>query len=309
MTDTQWEKKLKIRTARSRNHEMDGENSPYEPTPYSVLERLADSGYLSKANVLVDYGCGKGRASVFLAHKTGCRVIGIDYNQHIIEEAEANLRSSRVKNITFIHTRAEEYEVIDADSFYFFNPFTDIILRSVIARILDSCHKNPREGILSQNKNIPAIRSSVELLAGICGEKRIDSKGQEYYAFPDPEAVAGLTEKDLAECRLGYRCKYVHAAAEAVLHQKIELNYLQRADKEAAREALTGLYGVGVKVANCVSLFGLHHTDAFPIDVWMKRILKEQYPTGYPYEKYSPYNGIFQQYMFAYYRHSQTKSQ
>ena len=92
MTDTQWEKKLKIRSARSRNHEMDGENSPYEPTPYSVLERLADSGYLSKANVLVDYGCGKGRASIFLAHKTGCRVIGIDYNQHIIEEAEANRR-------------------------------------------------------------------------------------------------------------------------------------------------------------------------------------------------------------------------
>ena len=149
---------------------------------------------------------------------------------------------------------------------------------------------------------------SVELLAGICGEKGIDSKGQEFYAFPDPEAVAGLTEKDLAECRLGYRCKYVHAAAEAVLHQKIELNYLKQADKEAAMEARAGLYGVGVKVANCVSLFSLHHTDAFPIDVWMKRILKEQYPSGYPYEKYSPYNGIFQPYMFAYYRHSQTKS-
>ena len=49
-------------------------------------------------------------------------------------------------------------------------------------------------------------------------------------------------------------------------------------------------------------LFGLHQTDAFPVDVWMKRVLAEQYPTGYPYEKYSPYNGIYQQYMFAYYR-------
>ena len=69
--------------------------------------------------------------------------------------------------------------------------------------------------------------------------------------------------------------------------------------------ALTGLFGVGVKVANCVSLFGLHHTDAFPVDVWMKRILAREYPDGYPYEKYSPYNGICQQYMFAYYRHQQ----
>ena len=163
--------------------------------------------------------------------------------------------------------------------------------------------------IISQNRNIPAIRRSVELLSEACGDKRTDSEGREYYASPTPAAAAALTQEELSACRLGYRCKYVHAAAEAVLHQKIELNYLQRADKEAAREALTGLYGVGVKVANCVSLFGLHHTDAFPIDVWMKRILKEQYPTGYPYEKYSPYNGIFQQYMFAYYRHSQAKSQ
>ena len=72
---------------------------------------------------------------------------------------------------------------------------------------------------------------------------------------------------------------------------------------DALLAALTGLYGVGIKVASCVSLFGLHHTDAFPVDVWMKRILAEQYPDGYPYEKYSPYNGIYQQYLFAYYRH------
>ena len=145
VTETQWEKKLKIQTARSGQHEMDGENSPYEPTPYSVLERLADSGYLSKDNVLVDYGCGKGRASIFLAYLTGCRVIGIDYNEHVIDEAEANRHSSGVKDITFIHTKAEEYEVTDADSFYFFNPFTDLILRSVLSRILDSYYKDPRK--------------------------------------------------------------------------------------------------------------------------------------------------------------------
>ena len=157
--------------------------------------------------------------------------------------------------------------------------------------------------IISQNRNIPAIRRSVELLAGSCGEKRVDSRGQEYYAFPAPEAVDGLTEKDLAECRLGYRCKYVHAAAEAVRHREIDPDHLLRTDEKAAMEALTGLYGVGIKVASCVCLFGLHHTDAFPVDVWMKRILKEQYPAGYPFKKYSPYNGIYQQYMFAYYRH------
>ena len=156
--------------------------------------------------------------------------------------------------------------------------------------------------IISQNRNIPAIRRSVELLAENCGEKRTDSKGREYYAFPEPDAVLALTEKDLAECRLGYRCKYVHAAAETVAGGEIDLDILKKAGGRTAMDALTGFYGVGIKVASCVSLFGLHQTDAFPVDVWMKRILADQYPAGYPYEKYSPYNGIYQQYMFAYYR-------
>ena len=157
--------------------------------------------------------------------------------------------------------------------------------------------------LISQNKNIPAIRRSVELLAESCGRKLSDINGREYYGFPDPSAVAALSEKELSDCKLGYRCKYIHAAAEAALEGRIDLERLREADEKTAIITLTGLFGVGVKVANCVSLFGLHHTDAFPVDVWMKRILSEQYPEGYPFDRYSPYNGIYQQYMFAWYRH------
>lgn len=156
--------------------------------------------------------------------------------------------------------------------------------------------------IISQNRNIPAIRRSVELLSEKCGEKKTDSRGKAYYAFPEPSSVAELSDEDLAECRLGYRGKYVHAAAEAVLSKAIDMNDLREANDDLAMEALTDLYGVGVKVASCVSLFGLHHLNAFPIDTWMKRILAEQYPEGYPRDRYSPYNGVFQQYMFAFYR-------
>jgi N-glycosylase/DNA lyase len=159
--------------------------------------------------------------------------------------------------------------------------------------------------IISQNRNIPAIRLSVELLAEKCGLRRTDSKGREYYIFPEPAALAELTEKDLSDCSLGYRCKYVHAAAKAVQSGEIDFHLLSEADHAAAVKALTGLFGVGIKVANCVSLFGLHHTDAFPVDVWMKRILAQHYPDGYPYDRYSPYNGIYQQFMFAWYRHAQ----
>ena len=172
--------------------------------------------------------------------------------------------------------------------------------------------------IISQNKNIPAIRRSIELLAETCGEKRTDRRGVTYYAFPGPEDVASLSEEELKGCRLGYRCKYVHAAAEAVAGGEIDLEELAgerdrlsgernrlSGEEDRAIGALTGLFGVGVKVANCVSLFGLHHVDAFPIDVWVKRILETEYPDGYPYERYSPYNGIYQQYMFAWYRHKE----
>ena len=157
--------------------------------------------------------------------------------------------------------------------------------------------------IISQNKNIPAIRKSIELLAECCGEKKTDVRGLSYYAFPDPAAVADLTQDKLMACKLGYRWKYVHAAAEAAAAGSLDLDRLTKVDEAVALEMLTGLYGVGIKVASCVALFGLHHIDAFPVDVWMKRILTEQYPDGYPYEKYKPYNGIYQQYMFAYYRH------
>ena len=156
--------------------------------------------------------------------------------------------------------------------------------------------------IISQNKNIPAIKKSIEMLSEMAGERKTDRRGETYYAFPTPERIAGLSGQELSDCRLGYRCKYVSAAAEAVLSGSLDLGKLIAAGDEEALAALKGIYGVGTKVANCVLLFGLHHLNAFPVDVWIKKVLEEQYPGGYPYEEYSPWNGIYQQYMFAYYR-------
>lgn len=161
--------------------------------------------------------------------------------------------------------------------------------------------------IISQNRNIPSIRRSVELLSETCGKVYSDLRGHCYYTFPTPEAVAGLSQEELSGCRLGYRCKYVHAAAVSVLDGEIDLESLRTEEEKKTIEALTGLFGVGVKVANCVSLFGLHHVNAFPVDVWIKRILEREYAKGYPFDRYSPYNGIYQQYMFAYYRGSEPR--
>ena len=156
--------------------------------------------------------------------------------------------------------------------------------------------------IITQNRNIPAIQRSVELLCAVCGDRRCDAKGVEYYAFPVPDQLAALTQEQLIDCRLGYRWRYVHAAATAVQEGKICLDELQHKGCEETIRELTSLYGVGEKVASCIALFGLHQLDAFPRDVWINRVLANEYPGGYPFEKYSPYNGVYQQYMFAYYR-------
>ena len=162
--------------------------------------------------------------------------------------------------------------------------------------------------IITQNRNIPAIRRSVDLLCRSAGKQIKGKDGTPFYAFPSPEAIAGLTEEDLKNCRLGYRCRYVHAAAAACADGTLDLAELGRADDAAAMKMLTSLFGVGEKVASCVMLFGLHRTDAFPVDVWMKRILDNEYPDGYPMKKYRPWNGIYQQYMFAYYRKLNSQS-
>ena len=156
--------------------------------------------------------------------------------------------------------------------------------------------------IISQNRNIPAIRRSIDLLSALCGDMRYDTRGIGYYGFPSPEQIASLSEEQLISCRLGYRWKYVHAAADAVLQGVICLDKMRRKSCGDTIRELTSLYGIGNKVASCVALFGFHQLDAFPRDVWINRVLANEYPDGYPFERYSPYNGVYQQYMFAYYR-------
>lgn len=146
MTEQQWDKKLKIHTCGRLDAHADQYHYPYEPTPYSVLERLAESGYLSKDSILVDYGCGKGRVGFFLQYAVGCCAIGLEYNEEIFRQAEENrIAAAKGQGVTFFCANAEEFSVEDADSFYFFNPFSVEILKSVMGRILDSYYENPRK--------------------------------------------------------------------------------------------------------------------------------------------------------------------
>lgn len=146
MTEKDWDKKLNIDTIGRDDSKEDDYHYPYEPTPYSVLERLVESGYLDRENVVVDYGCGKGRVGFFLNHQLGCKVVGIDFDERMISEAIENARKSGSgEQIAFRCESAEEYEIEDADVFYFFNPFSVEILQSVIGKIKRFYYETPRE--------------------------------------------------------------------------------------------------------------------------------------------------------------------
>lgn len=149
-SENTWDKLLQIQTGGRDETNADEYHHPYEPTPYSVLERLASSGFFGKDDVALDYGCGKGRVGFFLSYREKCKTIGIEYDERIYQSALKNRKTaiSRIKP-DFVLTRAEEYEVpSDVNRCYFFNPFSVEILHKVMARILESWYESPREVFL-----------------------------------------------------------------------------------------------------------------------------------------------------------------
>lgn len=150
--------------------------------------------------------------------------------------------------------------------------------------------------VISQNNNIPRIRSAVEALCKNWGELRTDSAGEPYYTFP---TKAQLAEADLSALRaagLGYRDKYIHAIA----HSDFDPAAVLALPAEEAHEALIALPGVGPKVAACVRLFGLHDFAAFPVDTWIKKMIARHYGGRFPLERYEGFAGVIQQYIFFY---------
>ena len=178
--------------------------------------------------------------------------------------------------------------------------------------------------IISQNNNIPRIKGCIEKLSKLLGTpaenciegydiakkcakddesfgKEITSEKEAFYNIPSAEVLASLTIEDLAEVRLGYRAKYLIESAKTVVENGLPTNY----------DELCNLTGVGPKVANCISLFGLGNMDSFPVDVWVKRVMNRLYGLEeknvkaimqFAEENFADLGGIAQQYLFYYIR-------
>jgi len=165
--------------------------------------------------------------------------------------------------------------------------------------------------ILSQNRNIPLIKRSVEELCRKFGREITDWRGERAYAFPEIEAIACLSEEDLVPIKLGYRASYVIKTARAAAKDPQRLYEMIGEDIKTAADYLQSFVGVGPKVANCILLFSMEKYDSFPIDVWVKRLMSVFYGcdenkpkeiAALAEEKFGRLGGFAQQYLFYYAR-------
>jgi N-glycosylase/DNA lyase len=151
--------------------------------------------------------------------------------------------------------------------------------------------------IISQNNNIKRIKGIVQRLCENFGEKI----GEDEFAFPTVDTLAKLSADDLAPLRAGFRNRYLIDAAQKVSSGEVDLKACKTLDYELARKELMKITGVGVKVADCTLLYGMHRLEAFPMDVWMKRAMETLFPDMIAVN-FGAYAGIAQQYIFHYSR-------
>ena len=130
--------------------------------------------------------------------------------------------------------------------------------------------------ICSTNSNIPTIRRRIASIAEQFG-KPIDFEGETYFAFPEPTSISSGELEDLAPCRLGYRQPYIFGTSCSVTDEQCWDEMIEKLPYEDARKELIKLKGVGPKAADCILLFAFQKYESFPVDVWIRRIMRENY--------------------------------
>lgn len=279
-----------------------------------VIEK-GGSVYIPNAHIRPElvFECGQ----AFRFFPKGDGYFGVAYGKPLFVKSHAD------GTLALFPTNRGEFESIWRDYFDFNTPYEEICLGferdEVLSEAVKICggmrllNQAPFETlitfIISANNNMARIRRIVEAICKRAGSQ-IEFEGQLLYAFPTPEQLGQLEERDLVECGAGYRAKYIVQTTRAVL-DGFSLEALEKKTYLEAKKVLCGLAGVGPKVADCILLFSLHKKNAFPADVWIKRVLRSLYhfvPQNdahmmqYAREKFGEYGGIAQQYLFHYAR-------
>ncbi len=170
--------------------------------------------------------------------------------------------------------------------------------------------------IISQNNNIPRIKKIIAALSKQCGkrvdislmdghiaESHLENEGN-FYSFPTAGEILPLGIDGLFDLKTGFRAKYIYDAAERMQNGEIDLELLKNTASTAdAASHLCSVKGVGPKVAACALLFGFARLDAFPVDVWIKKVMAKYFDEGFVPEDLGEYAGVAQQYLFYYERY------
>ena len=164
--------------------------------------------------------------------------------------------------------------------------------------------------IISANNSIPNISRIIKKLSEKYGNVLL-YRGKTYYSFPSVNQLLGENVEALKECRAGFRCKYIAAAIELAKNGQIDFAQMGKMNYEKAKQELMKIPGVGPKVADCIALFSLGKYDAYPVDVWVKRVTEDFYLkkdsklteiAEFAKKKFGSYAGFAQEYLFYYVR-------
>ena len=219
-------------------------------------------------------------------------------------------------SITFYNTDASEFENIWSNYFDFNTDYAGIInsfkddrtlktaaeYSSGIRILRQDMWETLCSFIISQNNNIPRIKGIIERMSEKYGEIVWKDGDKKYYSFPDAKTLLDAGEKEIFDLKTGFRAKYIFDCANTICSQPFFLTDVNNLSTPEASLHLQKIKGVGAKVAACTLLFGYARHDAFPVDVWVKRILEKYYPDGENGHLTGKYAGIAQQYLFYYER-------
>lgn len=207
--------------------------------------------------------------------------------------------------VTFFDTTPEDFRDIWSKYFDLNRNYKEIVSNYTEENLKNACKAYPGIRILKQdeweaicsfiisaNNNIPRIKGIIERLCESFGEDLGDA-----YSFPSAQRLAKLTVDDLAPLRAGFRAKYIIDAAQKIASGEVDIDKIKALPLTEAKAELLKIKGVGEKVAQCALLYGFGRVDAFPVDVWVKRIMAELYPDGLP-QCVEGTQGIAQQYLF-----------
>lgn len=165
--------------------------------------------------------------------------------------------------------------------------------------------------IISANNRIPMIQRAINNLSEKYGKFIGEYRGKKYYAFPTPEELSKASVEEIRACQTGFRDKYIKSVVDYVSENNVDVLSYRKLNTDECIKELVKFNGVGPKVADCITLFGMQKYDTFPVDVWVKRVMEEFYVEDnlslpkirkFALDKFGDLAGFAQQYLFYYAR-------